>query len=84
MLNEHFSDGRWNHWKKVHFQNARGAVKETWCPFPILAVKEQQFTTRHGYALILIADTISKSGMVRYTWMSLSSAGNFALAPAES
>ena len=75
--------GRWNPWKTVHFQSVKNVVKEIWCLYLTLVVKGQQFTTKPGYAPILIAATISKSGMVKYTLMSPFSVEHFTLAHAE-
>ena len=47
--------GRWTSWNNLVFPSVRSAKLETWCPYPILAVKGQIFITKPGFALILIA-----------------------------
>jgi hypothetical protein len=58
--------GRWNPWRIVDSRHVKNAVKEFWCLFLTLAVKEHLSITKHGYAPILIAAIMSKSGMVTY------------------
>ena len=59
-------------WKNKVSPSVRSVKLETWCPYPILAVKEQTFIIRPGFAPILIADSILKSEMVTFILMSLS------------
>ena len=47
--------GRWTSWNNLVSPNVRSARRETWCPYPILAVKGQIFITKPGFALIPIA-----------------------------
>ena len=59
----------WNH---KDYQLANNVLRENWCPSQILAVKVQQFTTKHGSAPIQNAASTSKSVTVTCTLTSQS------------
>jgi hypothetical protein len=72
MVYSLLSVGRRTPWNRSVSPSVRNAIPETLYLYPISAVREHPYSLKHGFAPILIAVSILKSGTVMSIGMSLS------------